>query len=920
MPTPEELARKNIDAQLTAAGWIIQDRQEINLYAGPGVAVREFPVEGGEVDYMLFVDRNPVGVVEAKPEGTTLSGVAEQTSAYLTSRPANLPHVQLPLRFAYESTGVETFFRSLKDPDPRSRRVFAFHTPRTLAEWDSEPQSLRARLRQMPPLIKTELWPAQIEAIQNLEASLAADRPRALIQMATGSGKTFTAVNFVYRLLKFGKARRVLFLVDRNNLGRQALGEFQNFTTPDDGRKLGELYNIQRLQSNALDPVNQVVITTIQRLYSMLCGEADLPEENEEVSLYEAGGALDQQEPKTVGYNPAFPIETFDFIITDECHRSIYNLWRQVLEYFDAYLIGLTATPAKQTFGFFNENLVMEYNRQQAVLDGVNVEGHVYRIRTEITERGSQVEAGFVVDRRDKKTRKVCWEALDDDLVYTAEQLDREVVSKSQIRTVLRAFRERVFSELFPGREEVPKTLIFAKDDSHAEDIVDIAREEFGRGNDFCQKITYRTQAKAEDLINNFRNAYNPRIAVTVDMIATGTDVKPIEILLFMRLVRSRNYFEQMLGRGTRVINATDMEQVNPGVREKTHFIIVDAVGVVEQEKVDTPTLERKRGTSFKALVEALAFGARDEDTLTSLAGRLARLDKKLTPADRERIQNIAGEELITLAGRMVEAADPDAQYAAAQAEFAIEAPSEEQIEQAAEGLRAAAAAPFVRLPALRQAVLEMQQRSEQIIDAYSTDRVTGAGFSAEDTAKARALVESFAAYIQEHKDEIDALQIIYARPYAQRRLTYAQVKALAEQLSARQPNGWTTESLWRAYARIEKDRVRGASGRRVLADLVSLVRHAVKLDDELVPYPERVRARYLDWLAAQEAAGRVFSEEQRWWLERIAEQIGVNLSVSLEDFDYGEFFNKGGRLGAMRAFGKELPTLIDNMNNVLNS
>ena len=361
-------------------------------------------------------------------------------------------------------------------------------------------------------------------------------------------------------------------------------------------------------------------------------------------------------------YNPALPIEFFDTLVTDECHRSIYNLWRQVLEYYDAFLIGLTATPSKQTFGFFNQNLVMEYPRQRAVADGVNVDGHVYRIRTAITEQGSQVEAGFYVDRRDRQTRRVRWEQLDEDLVYDANQLDREVVSESQIRTVIRTFRDKLFTEIFPGRTEVPKTLIFAKDDSHAEDIVRIVREEFGRGNEFCQKITYRVSGvKAEDLIATFRNSFYPRIAVTVDMIATGTDIKPLEVLLFMRPVKSRVLFEQMLGRGTRIISATDLLAVTPDARVKTHFVIVDAVGVVEQAKVDTQSLERKRSVPFDKLLTAVALGARDEDSLTSLAGRLARLERTLSPQDVFNVKAASeGRTLRDLANALLDAVDPD--------------------------------------------------------------------------------------------------------------------------------------------------------------------------------------------------------------------------------------------------------------------
>ena len=445
-----------------------------------------------------------------------------------------------------------------------------------------------------------------------------------------------------------------------------------------------------------------------------------------------------------------------------------------MLEYFDAHLIGLTATPSKQTLGFFNGNLVMEYPRTRAVADGVNVDGQVYRIRTQITERGSTVDAGYFVDKRDRLTRAVRWEQLDEDFAYTGTQLDRDVVAESQIRTVIRTFRDKLFTDLFPGRTEVPKTLVFAKDDSHAEDIVRIIREEFGKGNEFCQKITYRvTGVDAEDLIAAFRNSYHPRIAVTVDMISTGTDIKPLEVLLFMRPVRSRVLFEQMLGRGTRVISATDLQAVTPDARTKTHFVIVDAVGVVEQEKADTQTLERKRTVSFEKLLESVAWGARDADTLTSLAGRLARLERALTEADRAEIAVLTGgRTLRDLANALLDAVDPDCRGEVASPGGGDQGgdqggetpPLREWIERAT--------APFDD-PQLRSTVIAIHRRAEQVIDRVSIDRVTEAAYSAEDTERARATVESFRQFIEAHRDEITALQMIYGRPYAQRRLTY---------------------------------------------------------------------------------------------------------------------------------------------------
>ncbi len=369
--TPEEEARQKIDELLTQAGWMIQDYHDLNLGAALGVVVREFPLKSGYADYLLFIDRLAVGAIEAKPEGTTLIGVEEQTGGYLCGLPEEIPHIDYPLPFGYESTGSETFFVDMRDPNPRSRRAFAFHKPQTLKGWLDQGDTLRARLMQLPALARGNLRDCQSEAIANLEQSFANAKQRSLIQMATGSGKTFAAVSFIYRLIKFGNARRVLFLVDRRTLGEQALTEFKQYVTPDDGRKFTELYNVQHLTSNNLDPVCRVCITTIQRLYSMLRGDAELDTEIEEQSLFDVPPIEGQ--PLDIAYNPQIPVETFDFVITDECHRSIYNLWRQVLEYFDAFLVGMTATPSKQTLGFFNQNLVMEYNHERAVADGVNV-------------------------------------------------------------------------------------------------------------------------------------------------------------------------------------------------------------------------------------------------------------------------------------------------------------------------------------------------------------------------------------------------------------------------------------------------------------------------------------------------------------------------------------------------------------------
>lgn len=951
--TPEQRARETIDAGLARAGWVVQDRDDMNLYESKGVAVRELPLAPGHgfADYLLFVDKQAVGVLEAKPEGHTLTGVEPQSQRYSEGLPANLDTAVRPLPFLYQSSGSVTRFTNLLDPDPRSREVFSVHRPTTLAEWiaadkltdwthawyDEEliveaapqlaetwaerPSTLRSRVRVMPPVNVRGLWPNQIEGLDKLEISLAENRPRALVQMITGSGKTYFAVSAIYRLIKYGGARRVLFLVDRSNLGIQAETEFAGYRTADDQRNFTELYNVQRLTGNSIGSSSKVVITTIQRLYSMLKGEAEFDPALEDESYFESG--LTSADPLPVVYNPAIPPEYFDVVFIDECHRSIYSLWRQVLEYFDAYLIGLTATPAKHTFGFFNQNLVMEYSHERAVADGVNVDFEVYRIRTQISEQGSTIEAGpaTMVGIRDRRTRAVRWQQPDEDVTYAAKDLDRNVVSRNQIRLIVRTFKERLFSEIFPGRTEVPKTLIFAKDDSHAEDIVDIVREEFGRGNDFCTKITYKSTGTSPDqLIQDFRTAYNPRIAVTVDMIATGTDIKPVEIVMFMRATKSRVLFEQMKGRGVRVIDEDDLRAVTPDARAKTHFVIVDCVGVTEMDIADSQPLERKRGVPFKALLDHVAMGGADPDVLSSLASRLARLERSLGPEDDRRVAAVAdGLRLGDITSAIIEALDPDVRIDRARERFGLGEniePTAAQLSEVTANVLREAVKPLAANPALRTLLQEIKRQFEQIIDDVSTDVLIAAGRSPEATEKAKSLVASWEAFIEENKAEIDALQFFYSQPHA-RRLRFQDVKALAETIR-QPPRQWTPDRLWQAYELLERDKVRGASGQRLLTDIVSLVRFAIDRDDELVPFQDVVRQRFESWMEQQARQGRKFTSEQAEWLTMMRDHIAASVEIVVEDFGYTPFVEHGGLGRARQVFGGELEGVIGELNEVL--
>jgi type I restriction enzyme R subunit len=918
---PEQLARDSIDLQLIACGWSVQEKSHIDWQRSPGIAVRHYPTQDGQVpDYVLFVGRNPVGIIEAKKEeeGHRLTVVEDQSEAYASSKLKHLDNTPLP--FVYESTGTLTRFTDYRDPRPRSRPVFTFQRPETFREWLSQQASLRSRLHELPVLDPEGLRVCQSRAIENLEQSFRDARPRALIQMATGSGKTFTAITSIYRLLKHADAKRVLFLVDTRNLGEQAEQEFRAFMPNDDNRHFTELYNVQRLQSSHIARDSQVCISTIQRLYSILKSEeldASLEEENP------AEGRWQPREPVPVVYNSRVPIEFFDFIVIDECHRSIYNIWKQVLDYFDAFLIGLTATPDIRTFGFFDENIVSEYSHEHAIADGVNVGYDEYIIETEITRNGAEIKAQEFVDKRERLSRRKRWEQLDEDLAYTATQLDRDVVNPSQIRNVIRLFRDKL-PEMFPGRTEVPKTLIFAKTDSHADDIIPIVRAEFGEGNAFCKKVTYKADDDPKSVLSRFRNDFYPRVAVTVDMIATGTDVKPLECLLFMRDVRSRNYFEQMKGRGTRTIGFDDLRKVTPSATAtKDHFVIIDAVGVTKSLKTDSRPLERKPTVPLKALLEAVTFGAQDEDIFLSLAGRLARIEQQMSGDEHLLfVEKSGGVRISQVVRKLLDAWDPDAisEKAATlgklpvwDADAGTCANGQLLNGQAQQALMDEARNAFNG--ALNEYIDTVRRVHEQVIDTVNIDRVVTAGWAADTAEKAGSLIGEFREYLDTHKDEITALRIFYNQPWRRRELTFRMIREVLDRLKVDRPT-LAPMRIWQAYEQLGK--VNGNPKNELVA-LVSLIRHITGIDPVPTTYDRTVDARFKQWIFERHSgAGNKFNDEQMNWLRMIKEHIASSMHMELDDLDLTPFDAHGGRGGMWEHFGERMEGIIDELNEAL--
>lgn len=923
----EQLARDRIDAQLRAAGWVIQNKNAIDFNEGEGQAVREYTTDCGPADYVLFLDRKPVGVTEAKKEtlGQNITTVESQTENYAAAKLKWVPHTGQPLPFLYEATGVLTRFTDQRDPKPRSREVFTFHRPATLREMLAHEKPLRARLQDLPVLDPTDLRDCQITAVSGLDDSVKKAKPRSLVQMATGAGKTFAAITFIYRVLKHAKTKRILFLVDTRNLGEQAEQEFLKYAPSDDNRKFTELYTVQRLTSSHVPMDAQVCISTIQRMYSILQGR-ELDESAEEENPAEHTSCR-KRDPLPVAYNEKVPIESFDLIVVDECHRSIYNLWRQVLDYFDTFIVGLTATPDARTYAFFHQNVVSEYTHEEAVADGVNVQGEIYLIETEVTQQGGTVLKGLV-EKREKLTRAKRWDQQDEDEAYSAKALDRDIVNTSQIRTIIRTFRDKL-PEIFPDRTdgqgdfEIPKTLVFAKTDSHADDIIQIVREEFGESSAFCKKITCgNDEEDPKSVLQQFRNEYHPRIAVTVDMIATGTDVKPLECLLFMRDVKSRGYFEQMKGRGTRTLDLDGMRKTTPSARTaKTHYVIVDAIGVTRSLKTASRPPITRPSVPFKDLAMEVVMGATDADTISTLAGRLARIERQLTDQQKETIERkLGGTTISQLTKNLFHAIDGEAiEQKALELTGQQEGtdPGDAAREKAQQQLVTAAAVPLTG--AAVKLIVETCTANLQTLDDRTIDRLLRAEWDADARERSTAFVFEFETFCRGHQDELDALTLYYRQPQRRQEVTLAQIRDVLSAIQANAPR-LAPLRVWEAYARLD-ELPDTAKPLTELTALVALIRRACGIDAKLTPFNDTVRRNFQTWIMGKHAGvptEQKFTEAQTAWLHLIRDHIMTSCRFERDDLDFAPFDAQGG-LGKMhQLFGDQMDGLIEELNGEL--
>lgn len=832
--TPEQKSRKMIDQMLLSAGWDICDRSHYTPLSS-AVAIEEGLLKGNlEADYLLFIDGRAVGVLEVKRRETPLGDkVYQQALNYTHMVPSWVPAFITPLPLIYLSNGDTLLFKDTRtDDDPAELKCM--HTPKEIARMLNLPGEFAGLPALRKQFGKLELRDCQVEAIRNLELSFRQGERRALINIATGAGKTYTACLAAYRMLNYTRMKRILFLVDRNNLGEQAEGEFGRFRFTENGETFSNIFSVERIRSKQM-PDASVTISTIQRLFSMLTGKGEVDDLDEESDFSDA----DTPDVELPEEQMLLPHDYFDLIIVDECHRSIYSSWRRVLEYFDtARIVGLTATPVPQTLAFFNMNRVVDYTLEKSIADGVNVAHRTYRIGTKATQGGGVIHKGDTTTTQHRYDDSEEVTLVAEDTHYEARHLNRDIVNPKQIRTILEEYKRVIYTQLYPEREPdmnyIPKTLIFAQDEAHAERIVQIAKNVFNRPEDdntFVQKITYSIESPRKR-IQQFRADRNFRIAVTVTLVATGTDVKPLEVVMFMRDVESQTLFVQMKGRGCRKIDDNSLRNATPNADTKDCFFLIDCVGVTEHGySIPGPTIEGGKGPmSLEKLLERITLDNVSDDMLYDLAGRLSRINNhRATEQQRVEFTALAGRSMYDIANDIYTHLEELPPY------LSVNDPNTE---------RRHLVAPLANNPDARERLLFIACGSITILQP-GEDEVIQSEFSHEE---ANRTTEAFEQYVRDHRDDIEALRIIYNNDGTP--LRYDALKDLENCLKMANYR-FATAALWKTYSLIYPDEVtlpREKEKLEALTNIIQLVRFALRQQTKLVPFSQTSLQRFELW------------------------------------------------------------------------
>ncbi|WP_289307414.1 MULTISPECIES: DEAD/DEAH box helicase family protein [Bacteroides] len=861
--TPEEKARIKIDQWFADAGWEVINRDEYEP-TSTAVAIREGLLKDNlEADYFLFINGKAVGVLEAKREETDAfsSIVCEQAALYARSVPNIYQTYQKPLPFIFTSNGKELYFCDFRKQDHYFKQIMTIPTPHELVK----KLGINDYFAGLPTLRKKGLRDCQYEAITELEKSFRSGQKRALMVLATGAGKTYTACLAAYRMLSYTPMRRVLFLVDRNNLGKQAEGEFGTFRLTENGEAFNTIFTVNRLRSSSIPSDSNVVISTIQRLFSFLKGETI--EDNDDD---------DENEPAEEVILPPnldLPHDYFDMIIIDECHRSIYKNWRKVLEYFDtARLVGLTATPIPETMAFFNNNRIVNYTLEKSIVDGVNVDCRVYRIKTQVTETGGAILEGEKFKEETRYTGEVKTVSSKETKTYTNKELNRSIINPAQIKLILSTYRDVVYTELFndpqrePNMDYLPKTLIFALNEAHATNIVQIAKEVFGRTDDrFVQKITY-SAGDSNELIRQFRNDKDFRIAVTCTLVATGTDVKPLEVVMFMRDVESLPLYIQMKGRGVRTIGDEQLRNVTPNAFSKDCFYLVDAVGVTEHEKT-IPTATDESTTkiiTLKELLERISHGYFPDEYLKRLAATLARIYNKADDSQRKEFARLSHDDMKELSARIYDALEKGTLPPF----VSTEKPNLER-----KGL----VSPLANHADARRYLLILAAGFVNTL-MPGEDTLISKGFSIEE---AKCTTEAFEEFCRENADEIEALRIIYNNEGEP--ITYSMLKDLEHKLKMAN-NHFAPKQIWNSYTILSPSKVKRSTTKEesdALTNIIQLVRFAFRQIDRLESVVTTSKQYFNLWLGQNQ---REITDKQRKVISRIVDYIASNGACTVRD------------------------------------
>lgn len=905
---PEEKARVKIDKQLRNAGWDIVARNE--YLPNSTSAVKEALMGGNtESDYLLFIDGKAIAVVEAKREENPLGDeVKNQAEDYAVSPQAwyGLWFEKL-IPLVYMANGNKIYFKNMLVEGSDYEELSQMHSPKKMLQIVGKKSEYGA----LPLIEKRGLRDCQYRAEVKFEESLKMGNKKNLAVLATGSGKTYLACLASYRLLNYTPTKRILFLVDRNNLARQTESEFSVFDRTEGQQKMGSLYTINRLKTEE-DIKGDIVISTIQKLFCVLTGQAinDSDEDAED----EKAKADEEKNSKTVidlGNDLKLPPDYFQLIIVDECHRSIYGKWKKVLDYFSgATVLGLTATPTPEAYAYFNKNVIEEYTYDDSVVDGVNVPPRVYRIITDITAHGGTIEKGTKITETSKRTGKS--EIIDagTSVEYGASELDRSVVNKKQIKEVLMAYKKAIYEDLYPSREQkweyIPKTLIFAKDDNHATEIVDIAKNVFKPEfeNDaipekFVQKITY-SAGDSNALIRDLRTEKDFRIAVTVTLVATGTDVKPLEVVLFMKDVHSDVLYTQMKGRGCRVISDDKLKEVTPNADTKECYYIVDAVGVTESEKhipKPGPDGSGKKNLSLEHLLERLAHNEVSDENLMLLRDYCSTINRRY----EENV--LFGRHLdyfITNFGFAPRKLANDINTAFTQGTL-VEyiSPSNDN------SMRMGLIYCLIGNLQARNKLLEMQRG--YLVETGDNDKVLYAGFSKES---AKTYIENFEKYLEDHKDDIEALRIIYNSE--DKVITHEMLMELRDRLLS-ESRQYGVYQIWKNYKLLDEqgdvEALDGKANVNALTNLIQIVRYAYKKSQKLTSLINGYASRFSLYCGQNQ---RILTEEQKDIMQQIAEYIindGAITVMELNETDT-ELWKKAVKSFGGKTLASEIQTL----------